>query len=71
MKILNYSTIDLSQEIKRSEQDVNNVVGTVNQILEDIKLNVGILSPGFKVAMTALIMASVPPQVIHSSVSGL
>ena len=39
MKILNYSTIDLSQEIKRSEQDVNNVVGTVNQILEDIKLN--------------------------------
>ena len=39
MKILNYSAIDLACEIKRSEEDVNNVVGTVTRILEDVKLN--------------------------------
>lgn len=39
MKILNYSAIDLAHEIKRSEEDVNNVVGTVTRILEDVKLN--------------------------------
>ena len=39
MEILNYSSIDLSQEIKRSEQDVNNVISKVSLIIEDVKLN--------------------------------
>ena len=39
MDLLKYSQIDLSETIKRSEQDVNNVLGTVSDILNDIKIN--------------------------------
>lgn len=37
MEILKYSEIDLSQTIKRSEQDVNNVLDIVSDILNNIK----------------------------------
>lgn len=39
MEILNYNDIDLVETIKRSEQDVNNVIGTVSDILADVKEN--------------------------------
>ena len=39
MEILNYSDIDLSQTIKRSEEDVNNVLDTVSDILNNVKVN--------------------------------
>ena len=39
MEILKYSEIDLEETIKRSEQDVNNVLGTVSEILENVKDN--------------------------------
>ena len=37
MEILNYKDIDLTETIKRSEQDVNNVIGTVSEILTNVK----------------------------------
>ena len=39
MDVLKYSEIDLSQTIKRSEKDVNNVLDIVSDILKDIKEN--------------------------------
>ena len=39
MDILKYSQIDLEETIKRSEQDVNNVLGTVSEILENVRMN--------------------------------
>ena len=39
MEILKYDEIDLGEVIKRSEQDVNNVIGTVSDILLDVKEN--------------------------------
>lgn len=39
MEILKLSEIDLNETIKRSEQDVNNVLGTVSEILENVKNN--------------------------------
>ena len=39
MDILKYSEIDLEDTIKRSEQDVNNVLGTVSEILENVRVN--------------------------------
>ena len=39
MEILKYSEIDLAETIKRSEQDVNNVLDTVSDILSDVKEN--------------------------------
>ena len=39
MEILNYSQIDLSGVIKRSEQDVENVLSTVSDIIVDVRLN--------------------------------
>ena len=39
MKILKYSEIDLVETIKRSEQDVNNVLDTVSEILNNVKNN--------------------------------
>lgn len=39
MDILKYSEIDLAETIKRSEQDVNNVLGTVSDILENVRVN--------------------------------
>ena len=39
MDVLKYSEIDLSQTIKRSEEDVNNVLDIVSDILNDIKDN--------------------------------
>ncbi len=39
MEILNYNDINLAETIKRSEQDVNNVIGTVSDILSDVKEN--------------------------------
>ena len=39
MEILKYSEIDLEDTVKRSEQDVNNVLGTVSEILENVKSN--------------------------------
>ena len=38
MEILKYSQIDLEDTIKRSEQDVNNVLGTVSEILENVRV---------------------------------
>ena len=38
MEILRYSEIDLQDTIKRSEQDVNNVLGTVSEILENVRV---------------------------------
>lgn len=39
MEILKYDDIDLSQVVKRSEVSVNNVLGTVSDILADVKEN--------------------------------
>jgi histidinol dehydrogenase len=39
MEILKYSEIDLVETIKRSEQDVNNVLDTVSEILSNVKNN--------------------------------
>ena len=39
MEILKYDEIDLNETIKRSEQDVNNVLGTVSEILDDVRNN--------------------------------
>ena len=39
MEILKYSEIDLVETIKRSEQDVNNVLDTVSEILNNVKNN--------------------------------
>ena len=39
MDILKYSDIDLAETVKRSEQDVNNVLGTVSEILENVRVN--------------------------------
>ena len=39
MEILKYSEIDLVETIKRSEQDVNNVLDTVSEILYNVKKN--------------------------------
>ena len=39
MEILKYSEIDLAETIKRSEQDVNNVLGTVSEILDNVRVN--------------------------------
>ena len=39
MDILKYSEIDLVETIKRSEQDVNNVLATVSEILENVRVN--------------------------------
>lgn len=39
MEILNYREIDLAETIKRSEQDVNNVLDTVSDILNNIRNN--------------------------------
>ena len=39
MDILKYSEIDLAETIKRSEQDVNNVLDTVSEILNNVREN--------------------------------
>ena len=39
MEILKYSEIDLAETIKRSEQDVNNVLSTVSEILDNVRVN--------------------------------
>ena len=39
MEILKYSEIDLQETIKRSEQDVNNVLDIVSDILQNVKDN--------------------------------
>ena len=39
MEILKYSEIDLVETIKRSEQDVNNVLDTVSEILTNVREN--------------------------------
>ena len=39
MEIIKYREDDLSELIKRSEQDVNNVLGIVSDILENVRLN--------------------------------
>ena len=39
MEILKYSEIDLKETIKRSEQDVNDVLGIVSDILENVRVN--------------------------------
>ena len=39
MEILKYADIDLYETIKRSEQDVNNVLGTVSDILNNVRDN--------------------------------
>ena len=39
MEILKYSEIDLAQTIKRSEEDVNNVLDIVSDILDNVKNN--------------------------------
>ena len=39
MEILKYNDIDLKETIKRSEQDVNNVLDTVSEILNNIRDN--------------------------------
>ncbi|WP_298517470.1 histidinol dehydrogenase [uncultured Methanobrevibacter sp.] len=39
MEILKYSEIDLAETIKRSEQDVNNVLDTVSDILNNVREN--------------------------------
>ena len=38
MEILKYSGIDLSQVVKRSEQDIENVVDTVYDIIDNVKI---------------------------------
>ena len=37
MEILKYDEIDLQEVVKRSGDDVNNVIGTVSNILADVK----------------------------------
>ena len=39
MEILKYSEINLQETVKRSEQDVNNVLGTVSEILENVRVD--------------------------------
>ena len=39
MDILKYSEIDLSETIKRSEEDVNKVLDIVSDILNNVKEN--------------------------------
>ena len=39
MEILNYSEIDLTETIKRSEEDVNKVLDIVSDILDNVKIN--------------------------------
>ena len=39
MDILKYSEINLKETIKRSEQDVNNVLDIVSDILDNVKNN--------------------------------
>ena len=39
MEILKYSDIELLETIKRSEQDVNNVLDIVSDILDNVKEN--------------------------------
>ena len=39
MEILKYSDIDLAETIKRSEEDVNNVLDIVSDILDNVKNN--------------------------------
>ena len=39
MEILNYKDIDLQETIKRSEEDVNRVLDTVSDILNNVKIN--------------------------------
>ena len=39
MEILRYSQINLAETVKRSEQDVNNVLSTVSEILENVRNN--------------------------------
>ena len=39
MNIINYSEEQLDDIIKRSEEDINNIISTVNDILIDIKEN--------------------------------
>ena len=39
MEILNYNDINLAETIKRSEEDVNNVLDIVSDILGNVKAN--------------------------------
>ena len=39
MELLRYNDIDLSQTVKRSEEDVNNVLDTVSDILKNVSEN--------------------------------
>ena len=39
MEILNYSEIDLTETIKRSEEDVNKVLDIVSDILNNVRVN--------------------------------
>ncbi len=39
MELLRYNDIDLSQTVKRSEEDVNNVLDTVSDILKNVREN--------------------------------
>ena len=39
MEILRYDDIDLSQTLKRSEEDVDNVLDTVSDILKNVRKN--------------------------------
>lgn len=39
MELLRYEDIDLSQTVKRSEEDVNNVLDTVSDILKNVRQN--------------------------------
>ena len=39
MEILKYSQINLAETVKRSEEDVNNVLDTVSEILNNVKTN--------------------------------
>ena len=37
MELLRYDDIDLSQTVKRSEEDVNNVLDAVSDILKNVR----------------------------------
>lgn len=39
MELLRYDDIDLSQTVKRSEEDVNNVLDAVSDILKNVRQN--------------------------------
>ena len=39
MELLRYEDIDLSQTVKRSEEDVNNVLDIVSDILKNVRQN--------------------------------